>query len=246
MNAADTCIFSQICAFTGHKYSVFALRCAAFAGGVVINSFGIAFITKAALGTSPISSLPYVLSLYFPLSLGEFTFIMNVLFIAAQFALLGRRINPVQLLQMAVNLLFSAAIDVSMSMLSWLSPEGWPARCVSLLAGCVILAFGVALEVAPGVLAVPGEGIVSALSQRTGVRFGSMKVIFDVSLMVSASVLSLMLFGRLNGVGLGTVVSALLVGRFVNLFNRYLKPLSYLRGLRPAPEGEGAAGERAA
>lgn len=162
----------------------FALRCAAFAGGVVINSFGIAFITKAALGTSPISNLPYVLSLYFPLSLGEFTFIMNVLFIAAQFALLGRRINPVQLLQMAVNLLFSAAIDVSMSMLSWLSPEGWPARCVSLLAGCVILAFGVALEVAPGVLAVPGEGIVSALSQRTGVRFGSMKVIFDVSLMV--------------------------------------------------------------
>ena len=118
MNVADTCIFSLICAFTGHKYSVFALRCAAFAGGVVINSFGIAFITKAALGTSPISSLPYVLSLYFPLSLGEFTFIMNVLFIAAQFALLGRRINPVQLLQMAVNLLFSAAIDVSMSMLS--------------------------------------------------------------------------------------------------------------------------------
>ena len=44
-----------------------ALRWAAFTAGVVINSFGIAFITKAALGTSPISSLPYVLSLRFPL-----------------------------------------------------------------------------------------------------------------------------------------------------------------------------------
>ena len=28
--------------------------------GLIINSFGIAFITKSALGTSPISSVPYV------------------------------------------------------------------------------------------------------------------------------------------------------------------------------------------
>ena len=41
--------------------------------GILINSFGIAFITKAALGTSPISSLPYVLSKKFPLTLGQFT-----------------------------------------------------------------------------------------------------------------------------------------------------------------------------
>lgn len=41
--------------------------------GVFINSFGISVITKANLGTSPISSVPYVLSLNFPFSLGEFT-----------------------------------------------------------------------------------------------------------------------------------------------------------------------------
>ena len=34
-----------------------------FVIGVMINSFGVALITKAALGTSPISSVPYVLSL---------------------------------------------------------------------------------------------------------------------------------------------------------------------------------------
>ena len=44
-----------------------------FVFGVVLNSFGIAFVTKAALGTSPISSLPYVLSFAFPLSLGCIT-----------------------------------------------------------------------------------------------------------------------------------------------------------------------------
>lgn len=145
-----------------------ALRWAAFTAGVVINSFGIAFITKAALGTSPISSLPYVLSLRFPLSLGGFTFIMNLLFVAAQFALLGREMKPIQLLQLAVNAVFSLAIDL---LLGWLEPVSLPARLVSLLGGCVILAFGLAVEVAPNVLVVPGEGIVRALARRIGLRF---------------------------------------------------------------------------
>ena len=226
----------------------FAVRCAAFADGVVINSFGIAFITKAALGTSPISSLPYVLSLAFPLSLGGFSFIMNMLFIAAQFILMRGVIKPVQLLQILVNVVFSSAIDVSMSLLGWLNPSGIAARCLSLLAGCVILAFGVALEVAPGVLLVPGEGMVHALAYRTHARFGSVKVAFDLTLMLSAAALSLILFGRFNGIGAGTVVSALLVGRFVNLFNRCFKPLSALRGLKelaspagPPPDRQSAA-----
>ncbi len=213
------------------------LRCVAFVMGVVINSFGIALITKAALGTSPISSLPYVLSLYFPLSLGGFSFALNMLFIVAQFILLRREIKAVQWLQVIVNVLFSSAIDVSMSLLGFLQPSGLAAQLASLLAGCVVLAFGVSLEVAPGVLLVPGEGIVQALSRRTGVRFGTMKVIFDVTLMVSAAVLSLILFGRLNGVGVGTVISALLVGKIVNVFNRRSKLLEKLRRMQTADSG---------
>lgn len=74
-----------------------------FTIGVIINSFGVAIITKAALGTSPISSVPYVLSLEFPWSLGQFTFVMNLFFIAAQVVLRGRKFPPIQLLQIVVN-----------------------------------------------------------------------------------------------------------------------------------------------
>ena len=53
--------------------------------GLIINSFGVAFITKSALGTSQISSIPYVLSLKFTnLSFGQTTFIFNMLFILIQ------------------------------------------------------------------------------------------------------------------------------------------------------------------
>ena len=46
--------------------------------GLYINSFGVAFITKAGLGTSPISSIPYVLSLNFKLTLGNYTILFNI------------------------------------------------------------------------------------------------------------------------------------------------------------------------
>ena len=67
------------------------LRILCFVAGILINSFGIAFITKAALGTSPISSLPYVLSQRFTLT--QFTFIMNTGFIVAQIVLWGENLK---------------------------------------------------------------------------------------------------------------------------------------------------------
>ena len=73
----------------------YAARFSWFVAGVLLNSFGVALITKAALGTSPISSLPYVLSFRFPVTLGQFTFVMNMVFIVGQLLLLRRNFRPV-------------------------------------------------------------------------------------------------------------------------------------------------------
>lgn len=214
-----------------------ALRYAWFIVGVLVNSFGIALITKAALGTSPISSIAYVLSLEFPLSLGQFTFIMNMVFILAQPLLLRRDYRPIQLLQIAVNVVFSWVIDVSMGLLSWLDPTTLPLQLVTLAAGCLVLGVGVAVEVAPDVLMVPGEGLVRAIAiviiKKFGsARFGTIKNLFDISLMLIATALSFVFFGGLNGVGAGTVISALLVGRVVNLANDHLPLIRVIRKLR--------------
>ena len=152
--------------------------------GVLINSFGIALITKAALGTSPISSVPYVLSLRFSPTLGAFTFVINLLFIVGQIVLLRRNYQLFQLLQILVNLVFSWFIDVSMNLLGWLNPQGLPAELVTLVLGCAVLGFGISMEVAPDVLRVPGEGLVGAIAAVTRVRFGTVKVGFDVALVL--------------------------------------------------------------
>lgn len=201
--------------------------------GVAINSFGVALITKAALGTSPISSLPYVLSLQFAPTLGEFTFVVNLLFIATQIVLLRKNFEKIQYLQVAVDLVFSAVIDASMSLLALFQPETLLLKLISLVLGCAVLGFGISVEVAPDVLLVPGEGVVRALAAASGKRFGSVKVMFDVALVATAVVLSFLFFGRLNGIGVGTVISALAVGRFVNLFNRSLPLIPYIRSFAP-------------
>lgn len=205
--------------------------------GVAINSFGVAFITKAALGTSPVSSVPYVLDLAFPPTLGEFTFVLNTLYVLIQVALLRRDFKPFQLFQLLVNVVFSALIDVSMMLLWWLEPTGIVAQVISLLVGCAILAFGIAVEVAPNVIVVPGEGLVRTLSAVTSKPFGTCKVAFDVTLVALACMLSFAFFGRLNGLGLGTLVSALLVGRLCNLFNLHVPLIAQIAHLSRDPHG---------
>ena len=202
-----------------------------FLAGVLINSFGVALITRAALGTSPISSLPYVLSFRFPVTLGQFTFAMNLFFILGQVLLLRWDFQPIQLLQVAVNAVFSAFIDVSMGLLSWLEISSLPMAVLVLVLGCAVLAFGISVEVAPRVLMVPGEGIVQAIAAVTGWRFGNVKVGFDAALVSTALVLSLLFFHRLQGLGAGTILSALAVGRFVNLYNRRLPLISRISAL---------------
>lgn len=207
-------------------------RLAWFAAGILINSFGIVLITKGALGTSQISSIPYVLSLQVPsISFGMFSFIMNMVYIVLQALLLRKQFKPFQLLQIVVNVVFSASIDVFMAMLSFYAPLQLFTRVLSAIAGCIVLAFGISVEVAPDLIMVPGEGIVAAISKVSGRRFGSVKVAFDVTLILIAAALSWVFFGDLVGVGVGTLLSAVSVGQFVNLINRHVPLLQHIRAL---------------
>ena len=88
-------------------------RCLLLVAGLIIMAFGVAFSIKAGLGTSPISSLPYVLSLFTPLTVGTATIAMHVTLILLQILLLRRRYDPVQLLQLPVAIAFGYLTDFS-------------------------------------------------------------------------------------------------------------------------------------
>lgn len=200
--------------------------------GLLLNAFGIAWITKAALGTSQISSIPYVLSLKFQqLSFGGFTLLFNLAMLLLQFILLKRKFKVFQLLQIAAAAVFSWFIDCNMKILGGVHLDNLAFRVAALIFGCAVLALGICIEVAPNVLMVPGEAIVQVLAAETKSRFGTVKVVFDVSLIGAAVLLSFLFFKRLNGVGPGTVVSAILVGKLVNLYQARLSFIQKISNL---------------
>ena len=213
------------------------IRIFVFIVSLLINSLGIVLITKSALGTSSISTVPFVLSLYFPLSFGALTFLMNIAFILAQYLLLGRQgFPPIQWCQLLINIIFSPAIDLWMHVFSGVVNPSLPLGLLYVLLGSMILAFGICLEVACQLLLVPGEGIVKAIAQKLGWRLGSTKAAFDASLVVVSCILSNVFggLGTFTGLGLGTLISALTVGRFVNLFNSHVPFIQKLYALKDA------------
>ena len=213
------------------------IRIPVFILSLLINSLGIVLITKSALGTSSISTLPFVLSLYFPLSFGALTFIMNVVFIVMQYVLLGKKgFPPIQWCQFLINIIFSPAIDFWMYVFAGLVHPSLTSGLLCIVLGSMILALGICLEVACQLLLVPGEGIVKAIAATRGWQLGSTKNIFDASLVIASCLLSNILggLGTFTGLGLGTLISAVLVGRFVNIFNSHLPFIHSLYNLKDA------------
>lgn len=199
-----------------------AKRYVVFLFGLFISSFGVSLITKANLGTSPISAIPYVLSLNFPFTLGQFTIAFSLFLILLQLFILRRNFKVEHLLQIPISVAFGYFIDLTMVMLGFVNPGNYFVKLVALLIGCVILGFGVYLEVLADVAMLPGESFVRAVTQTWKTDFGTTKVCFDVSMTVIAAVISLVLAHKLYGVREGTVIAALLVGFIARLFGRLL------------------------
>lgn len=190
--------------------------------GLFVNGLGVSFITKAGLGTSPITSIPYTLSLGFTPTVGMFTLFFNLLLIVLQIILLRRNFQLQSLLQLPIIALFSFFIDLTMSLLGFIQPETYAMKVVSLVIGCLILGFGVFMEMVANVAMLPGEATVRAVSDVFSTDFGKTKIAFDSSMTVIAAIMSFIMFKHLDGVREGTIVAAILVGFVARLFKKYI------------------------
>ncbi len=206
-----------------------------FVIALAINAFGIAFITRALLGTSPITSITYVMSMFTSLTMGQWTIVLNLGFMVLELPFMRKADLKSDivcyLLQIPTTLFFGSFIDVSMDALSWLQPEMYVLKIASLLLGCVILALGIALEVKANVAMAAGEYFVKAIARRLRTDFGYTKLGFDSSLVALSCIVSYAVMGTIQGVREGTVVAAIIVGPIVHfispwfkVFDRFLYP----------------------
>ena len=212
-----------------------------FLVGLFVNSLGVSLITKANLGTSPISSIPYVLSLNFLFTLGNFTIFFSIFLIVLQLIILRKNFKLEHILQIPVSIMFGYFIDLAMILFSWVNPEAYIMKIVYLLIGCLILGVGVYMEVLADVVMLPGESFVRAIVLTWKTNFGTTKICFDVSMSVIAAVLSFVFAGRLAGVREGTVIAALLVGFIARLIGKklvFLKDMIFPESVSAENENE--------
>lgn len=195
-----------------------------FTFGLYVLTLGVVMIIKSSLGTSPISSFTYVLSLHTPLTIGMATILLNLFLVAGEFWFIRDRLNRKDvfeiLMQLPFSLLFGMFIDLNMWLLAGVAPSGYMLCMGLLVAGCMIQATGVVLEIKPNVVKMSAEGFVSYASLRYRKDFGRVKIVFDISLVLLAVATSFYFVRGVEGVREGTIVSSILVGTLVTLINR--------------------------
>lgn len=184
---------------------------------------GIAVTTTANLGTTAISSLPYVLSFIFPVSFGVTTFIVNIFFLILQKLILGKDFEKRNYLQVIVTLFFGTFIDLGMYIAAYFKTDVYFEQVIMLVTGSAMLALGIVLEFIANLIYVPGEGLVRAITKKFKFDVGKTKVVFDVSHCIIAIVLSLSCLRTIKGLREGTIISAFLVGIFVSIFHKILQ-----------------------
>lgn len=193
-----------------------------FVCGLFIVAIGVAFSVKSNLGVSPVSCIPYIYSLKTPLTIGQLTILMNALFVVLQIIILRRKYQWFQLVQLPAVIAFGYFIDLAMVLVSGLHVSSYGGQIFWCLASCIVIGFGVFLEVKSGLTYLPGEGLAMAVSKTFGTDFGKIKVGLDSSMVALGIVSSLVLTHKLLGIREGTIAAAVLVGLLVRFFSSKL------------------------
>lgn len=199
------------------------LRFAMYAAGVIVLALGIVVQTASGLGVASLTCFATTLSLISGLTLGFWVSATYVSYIAVQALILRRDFNPRILLEAFFSVLVGAFTDVFTAM-NPLHPVTLPAQVATMLLSLAITAFGVSLVVSMGVVPNAPDGLVQVISKRLGKRFGDVKVVFDSSHVIAALALSALVLHSLGGFGVTTVISALFLGRFINVANGIFEP----------------------
>ncbi len=206
--------------------------------GFMLIGIGISTTKSAAMGTSPISSIAYTMSLAVPAwSMGSWLFLWFVILVIAQIAMLKKAFSPWQLLQLPLSYVTSFFTDLGNDL--WNGVLATPienpfllyaSRAAMILLGIVVIALGISCTLSADLVMNPGDAFVRTLAAKLKMPFPTAKVWNDVTCVVISATIGLFVFsptrgffgGLTAGVGLSTLITAVFTGYAVK---RTIKPV---------------------
>ncbi len=191
-------------------------------GGLLIMTLGVAISVKYDLGVTPISSIPYTMTVVTGMDLGIATILFSVVVVLLQIAMLRKNYQPINLLQIPIGIIFGLFLTACGKLMNvFPNPSNVVLSFMLMLFSTVFVAFGVFLYVPTGFIPLAPEGFLVAFSKITKIKFGTAKIICDVAMVILSLLTCLIIIHSLGSVGIGTVVSAILVGTEVKLFTKW-------------------------
>lgn len=176
----------------------------------------------ASLGTSPIASIPNVLSFLTTFSIGNLTIVFSFFLVLCEAIVLKKYFSWRNFLQLIPGVLFGTFIDFFTNIFQFIQLEHYFGQLILTFLSIGVLACGVFLEVKSATVVMPGEGIAAAVAFRLKKPFAVVKVRADFTMVLIAVLLSLLFTRSLVGVREGTILSALLTGKLVGIIDKYL------------------------
>ena len=194
--------------------------------GLILIAVGVALSLKSNLGTAPVSCPPAVLNLRWGLSVGTLTWMMHLVFIAAQMAMRKKVLDSHYLLQLAAAFVFGYLCDFAIWMCSGLPVGSYAVRILLIFVSILLTAVGVRMEVIAHAWILAGEQVAVVFSEVTGIKFSNVKIGLDVFLVAISSAFAWFAFRDFFGDGTHVVIreGTLLLALFTGLCMKLTDP----------------------
>ncbi len=191
--------------------------------GLFIMTMGISLSVKSDLGVSPVSSIPYTITCVWGLEMGKATILFHCILVVLQMLLLRRSFKIKNLLQVLVGIVFGYFTTFCNYCAAFLpDPGNLFIKLLMMLGSTVLIAFGIFLYVPTDIMPLAGEGFIQTMSDVTKCEFSKVKIAFDVSMVVISLAICLSILHGFGSVGIGTVISSVLVGVVLGIITKLL------------------------
>ncbi len=200
--------------------------------GLLILAMGLVLNTKAGLGVSPIISVAFCASELTGISFGDTTLAWYSVLVLVEMIIHLKIVEKKRLkkvlitdaLQIVLSLIFTRFVNLFGSLFptaEQLAPGNLGVKIMVLLMAIVLTGCGAAMSLDVRIIPNPGDGIVQVVSDLLGKSVGLMKNCVDISCVTITCIVGMLLAHRIIGVGIGTVMAMILIGRIVAIFNHF-------------------------
>lgn len=194
--------------------------------GLLVLAFGISLNTKTNLGVSPLISVSYSVAYICDANFGNVTFLWYGVFVLVQIIchifIKRYREIVIDILQIPLSVVFTRFLNVFAVVLPNMTGS-LVVRILLLLVAIVCTGVGIGLTINARLVLNPGDGIVQALADCSGKKVSTVKNMLDAACVCITIIISLIFAGELVGIGIGTILAVIGVGRVVAVYNRFFK-----------------------